>query len=460
MPFADATGNKRPAAVEYLLAEGRKLVALPFVRGVAIFQVGSVVMMATGLASSVVYARLLGLQQFGLYAVVTAFAALLGVATAYGQETALATFLAEAAGRKDRTAMEAVLRYFLQATLVATAVNALLIVLAPALSLWLRGGPETGQYVRILLFNDMLQPANVLLFVILQIGHKVGRVAVIENLADIVQLAVSTVLLLLGWGVLGILVGTLAVSAVTVPLYVYLYERAARELHFPSLGRVARTLWRRGTGAFAVQGLWIALDQNIGKNLYPNLFFVVLNATAPLPVVGLFRLAFRLASVPLNLVMPSITRMATVAVPRIAALHPSDLLAACRKLVFGTVGLAVASAAAAALVFPPLIPLLYGKAFSAAIPALLILLTTNVLSATHVLSVPLLRVFHRVWVLSAVNVLGVAVALVAYFCLVPWAPAAIAMSLAILVFHAHTLLVFAPLRDFLKGQGFRYHRRR
>jgi O-antigen/teichoic acid export membrane protein len=365
--------------------------------------------------------------------------------------------LSEASGRKDDAAKTAVLRYYFQATLVATAVMVLMIILTPLLTAWLHGNAEISNYIRIVLLNSILQPANLILFVVLQIGHKVARVAIIENIADVAQLAISTVLLLLGWGVMGILAGTLIVSLVTAPLYLYLYQCAARELKFPSLGEITKTLTRRDTGKYAVQGFWIAFDQNIGKNLYPNLFFVVLSATTSLQTVGIFRLAFRLAGMPLSVIMPSITRMTTVSIPRIAALNPSHLLSACKKLIFGSVGLALASGIAAAVVVPPLIPIVYGNAFAAATPLFLLLLLTNVMSATHVISVPLLRVFQRVWVLSITNVSGVAIALAAYFGLIRIMPAGFAMCLAIIIFHMNTLLLFAYLRFFLRRRDVCYH---
>lgn len=428
----------------------RELSALPFIRGVAVFQAGSVVMMATGFASSILYARLLGLEAFGLYAAVTAFAALLSIFAGYGQETVLVTFLSEAIGRKDTKAKNAVLRYYVQATIIATIVYVILIALMPILTLWLHANVMISNFVRLALLNTMLQPANTLLFIALQLRRKVAHVTIIENLSDIAQLILSVFLLQLGWGVMGILVGTLTITALSFPFFLFLYNRTARELGLASITQIARTLFLPGSRKFALQGFWISLDQTIGKNLYPNLFMVVLTATSTLQVVGVFRLAFRLAGIPLSLVMPSITRMTTVSLPRIATLDPSHLLTVCKKLIFGSVGLAAATAIVAGIFFPLLIPIIYGQEYVDSIPIFLILLITNIIAATHVVSVPLLRVFQRVWILSITNIIGVLLALASYFLVIHIVPAMFAMSIAFVIFHINSMLLFVYLRYFLR----------
>ena len=85
----------------------QKIVAmhkLPFVRKLATFQVSTISIAAIAFLSSVIQARWLGTELFGYLAVITAFAGLLNFFTSMGQETTLATFFAEAYGKKDRPA--------------------------------------------------------------------------------------------------------------------------------------------------------------------------------------------------------------------------------------------------------------------------------------------------------------------------------------------------------------------
>lgn len=430
-------------------AWARKIAALPFVRGVAAFQVGSVIMMVTGFASSILVARFLGLQEFGLYASVGAAASMLGVCTAYGQEIVLTTYLGEAVGKKDATAKEMVLRYYLQATAVATVVYTVLIVFAPMFAELVNAGASVGTYLRLVFANSMLQPANVLLFVVLQLGDRPGRVVLIENVSDIAQVALVAWLLFAGWGLYGVLLAPLVITAATVPLYLFLYPSAARRLALPPLRKVAQGVFRGGTRKYLAQGFWVALDQSIGKNLYPNVFFVVLSATAPLQAVGAFRLAFRLCGMVLNLIMPAITRMTSVSIPRLAARDPAGLRAACRKLLAGALALSMMAILAAAVTAPFVVPMVYGQEFAKAVPVLLVLLATNLLATPHVVSVPILRVFRRVWLQSICNAASVGVALLAYLGLHRLLAPEIAMASAMIVFHAGTLLVFLPLRKLL-----------
>ncbi len=419
---------------------------IPFVRGVATFQVGTVVMTITGFASSVLYARLLGLHEFGIYAAVTAFAGLLGIFTSYGQETATITFLSEAVGRRDKKGIALVLRYFLQATSLATLVYIALFLLAPVIATMVGSDPRIGMLARLVLLNAVLQPVNVLLFIALQLQRRIALVAFLENALDILQLSLAIVLLLLGWGVAGILAAQLLGMLAAVPLFLALYVRSARAQGFPTLREsIGGMHTASGTGPYARQGLWIALDRSISGNLYPNLFFVLLNATTTPATVGVFRIALRLATLPLSLLMPSITRMTAVAIPRIAAADPRHLLRSCQQVLIGAVALSFLATIGAAIVVPPLIPLVYGAEFARVIPIFLLILPINITSSMHVVSVPILRILRRVWVITLTNGTGIVLACGLYFLLLQSLPVLGAVGASVIFYHSFSLLLFVYL---------------
>jgi O-antigen/teichoic acid export membrane protein len=431
----------------------KKPASYRFIKGVATYQVGNVVSILTGMASSIVYARLLGVREFGLYAGISAVAALLGLVATYGQETAATTFFAEAIGKKDHAAMERTIRYYVQASLVATGVTFVLVALAPVLSAWLQHGAEIGQYVRVVLLNSAMEPPNFLFFLVLQINHRITELTLWENSLNILQLLLATILLLLGWGIWGILVGTIAVTAVTVPLFLYFYERNAQRSGFPRLEILVPRLLKWDTGQYMEQGFWMALDQGIGKTLYPNLFFVILAATAPLEAVGIFRLAFRLATLPLSFIMPPITRMTAIVMPRIAGEGYRQTISASQKVLLGSVSLAILAVVGMAILAPPLIPILYGTAYLKAIPFLLILLPVNVIAAAQVLTIPVLRVYRRVWAIILLNLLGLAAAITSYETLYAHLTPLFAISIAIVVFHLVSLLLFPYLGYLFRHQS-------
>lgn len=422
-----------------------KLLKIRFVRNVLTFQVSTVVTMATGLLSSVIYARLLGVQQYGLFAIVSAFAGLITIIAGWGQDTTLATFLAEAVGKKDSTAIRTVLRYFAQSTLVATVVYLALIAAAPLLAQIIQNDPMIGDYARLAILNTLLQPLFVLVIVALQLRNRIPTIGLLENSRSVLQVLLATVFLMLGLGVRGIFLATVIISLLYVPICIHLYRSHAPELGFPSLRAMFGGIGGDGTNVYFRQGFWIALERHISRNLYPNAFFLVLGRVAPLETVGIFRLALRLASLPAEFVMPSISRLSAISVPRLAGQDRGALRSSLLKLRNGAFALMSAAIIGAAVFVPPLLPYVYGAGFAAAIPVFFIILPFNFVSAFNVGTIPLARVLRKVHVLIGVNVLGLGVALLLFLTLRTLMPPAHAMGIGVLCYHLNSLLLYAVM---------------
>jgi teichuronic acid exporter len=425
---------------------------IPFVRHVAMFQVGSIVMTATGLLSSVVYARLLGIEQFGLFAVVSSFTGVLCIIASFGQETTLVTFLSEAVGRKSKTDIVVVLRYFIQSTLLALVVYAILFLLVPTLSSYFGESVQVGSLSRLLILNTALQSPPVLVFLMLQIVGNVTLVTVLENTRALLQVGIAICLLLLGYGIEGIIYGLLAVSILYLPICAYLYRKYARILDFPHLTELARTFRKGGTLPYFGQGLWIAFDRQVSRNLYPNLFMLVLSSTTSLATVGLFRLALRLGSLPADMISPNITRLAAVTIPRIAAQSIDRLKEACLKLMKGTLGIALGAVLGVAIIIPPLIPIVYGAEFSDAILPMLIILPFNLISAFSVSTVPIARLFKKVWLMTVSNAIGIVFGLIGFYLLRDLLGPLNAMAATILIYHVNSIVLALFLWKFILQQ--------
>lgn len=425
---------------------------IPFVRHAATFQIGSIVMTATGLLSSVLYARLLGIEQFGLFAVVSSFTGVICIIASFGQETTLVTFLSEAVGRKNQTDTETVLRYFIQSTLLAVALYAVLFILAPILAAYLNSGETVGGLARLLILNTALQSPPVLVFLMLQIRGQVALVTILENIRALLQVGFSIVFLLLGHGVEGIIWSMLIVSVIYLPVCAVLYRRHARILGFPHMKMLLQTFHHGGTAPYFRQGLWIAFDRQISRNLYPNLFLLVLEKTSSLSVVGLFRLALRLGSLPAEMITPNITRLSAVTIPKLAAQSTERLKEACLKLMKGMLGIISLAILGVALIVPPLVPVVYGAQFSESILPLLIILPFNFISAFSVATIPVARIFKKVWMLTVSNSLGIVVGLSGFFLLRELIGPLNAMSASILLYHINSIVLALVLWRFILTQ--------
>lgn len=425
------------------LSRLRGLLHVRFVRNVLTFQLSTIITLVTGLLSSVIYARLLGLEQYGLYAVVSAFAGLLTIVAGWGQDTTVATFLAESVGKKDPALVRSVLRYFAQSTFLGTVIHVALIIAAPLLAGLIQNDPTIGEYARLAIVNTMLQPLFTLVIIMLQLRQRIPLITALENSRSILQLGLATLLLVMGFGVWGIFLGTSVISLLYIPVCIHLYRVHARALGFPSLLSLFRDLRGADTTPYFRQGFWIALDRHIARNLYPNAFFLVLGRVAPLETVGLFRLALRLASLPAELVMPSISRLSAISLPRLAGENIKELRSSCIKLIKGTLGLMLTAVIGASICVPLFLPYVYGREFMGAIPVFFTILPFNLISGLNVASIPLARVFRKVHVLIGVNLLGLCGALLVFAILRTILPDAHAMGFGLLYYHINSLLLYA-----------------
>jgi O-antigen/teichoic acid export membrane protein len=159
--------------------------------------------------------------------------------------------------------------------------------------------------------------------------------------------------------------------------------------------------------------------------------------------------------------MTSVTRMTSVTIPRIASSDPRALFSSMTKVLAGTLGLAFLISCAAAIIVPPLIPFVYGAAFREAAPVFIVLLVPNLLSSAHVLSVPLLRLFKRVWIMSLTNLAGMGIAIACYFFLLRVLPAIWSMCLSVTIFQLFSMILFVFVAMMLREsrRGAMYHPR-
>ncbi len=414
---------------------------VPFVRNLTKLQMGTMLIAIIGLLSSVVQTRMLGLDGYGTLAVAAAFAGLLSFFNSLGQEVTLSIFLSEAIGRKDTSAIRTVMRYFLQTTLISMLIIVILVIVAPFLGGWMTGSRLIGIYAGVLIFNSALQGPTLLYYLLLQLTGRVGTMTIFEGAQDIAQFLLMVLLLFLGFNIWAVLLSTIIPSLVYFPICIRLYERDCTMKGLPSLWETGRGLFQSGTGTYVRQGLWITLDKSVANNIYPNIFFMVLNATAGKEVVGLFRLALRLASMPISLFLPSVNRLATVQVPLIIGRSTKAARDASVKLIKGTVGLSIFMMIGAAICIPPLLPIVYGKAFTPATMGFLIMLPLNFFSASAIVTTPLLRLLKRTY-LSLINTAsGVGIGVAIYFLLYTVIQPLIAVSLGVLYSFAQVILL-------------------
>lgn len=376
-----------------LLSRLFALRSIPFVRDIATMQLGRAAYLGFSLAANIVFARLLGPDAFGVYAVVLAFVATARALTSLGQATALQVFFAEAFGKRDRTAMAGVLKGFCTLTAANTAVLVLLACAAVPLTQWLYGDGSIGLYAAALFFFNIIDIGNGAAITVLQAVRRIPLKTAVEQGQNIAFLCLAMALLFWGYGLWGIFAAQIAVSIVMLCISSVLYARVARELSLPSsLGEIARAP-RGHVGRYVRQSLLFSLDKNIG-GLYPGGLFFVLSLVAQPYAVGLARIALQLASVPASFLLSQVNELSTTV---LAAMSADRALV--RRMAAKVIKHALAFHAllsVGALLALPVIMMLYGERYASALPIALWLIVLGLFSPLTVVNSPLLRLFRKV----------------------------------------------------------------
>ncbi len=423
------------------------LLKVRFVRDLLTLQVGKAVPTLCGFLSSIIFPNLLGLGGYGRYAVVLSLVGVLGLVTNLGQQHSVQAFLAEAFGRKDTKAMRAVSRYYVLASIISIGIMGIFLPFLPVIAERVYGDASLGTLAQLVFIASMLDPLYNYLCLVLQTVREIRLLTILENAYITLQLGISVLLVTLGWGVSGILWGSLITSALSLLVGLVMLPSILKRNGMPKL----RSLAGIDFNAFRMyggNGFWIAIDKNIA-NLYPNLFLFALSLRSSEEAVGLVRLAFKYGNLPASFVLSNISRLASSVVPTLIGQGTATLRKSLIKLMKSTVALHLLATIAAGIAVPIFFPLVYGRGFGDALRPFWVVLLLHTGLAVHALLTPILRVKNRVYLATAFNVTGLALGIGAFFLttanslLTPlWA-----FSLALTIYHVVSLgIVFPSIR--------------
>lgn len=354
----------------------------PVTRGWAVMTSSTAARLALGLVSSVLIARALGPEQFGVFAVLAAAAGIVGVIADVGLSTAAVSRIASAAMGEAEVAH----RHW-QAYVVLRLITSSLVVLIPILlaqpiaaRLLHLDAPDGAGLLRLALLGVLATAISGAFNVALQATRRFGRL----SLAFLFNSALTVVLaVLLAWAGLLSLVTALLVLGIGTSLATTAFSFKL----LPSgwgLDRMAldRALLRSEGRALLSFGRWLWIGSILAV-LTAQLDILLLNRMAAAAVVGSYALALNLAN-KADVVNQSLR---AVLVPEASALGGvgsfRDYLR--RGLArSGSISLALL------LLVPlarPLITTLYGAEYSAAVPLFQVLLLVVIFD---VLTMPVL----------------------------------------------------------------------
>jgi len=206
-----------------MISRFKDFIKISFVQDVSILGIGKFFSIFLGVISSVVLARLLHPELYGIYGLVFSFIGLIGIFMNWGGNYASLTLLAEAYAKKDKQEIKNILTYFTEVTILAICIIGILsIIFAPFLTGLLYDNSQVGHWARIVLLAGFLTVIYSLLVIVLQITRKMKQLTILETFNRFIYILFSIIFVLLGFGLTGIVWGYF-ISAFIFLIYLFFF---------------------------------------------------------------------------------------------------------------------------------------------------------------------------------------------------------------------------------------------
>lgn len=339
------------------------LKGLKFVQDIFLLQIGSFFGVALAFIASVIYARILGAEIYGNYALIFAFAGIIGLFIDWGAGYTTLTLLSEAYARGDKEEMKNVITYFFKLDFIVFATVLLFsIIFAPQLSNIIYHQSAIGNLARLVLLAMAISPFFILLITMLQVLRKIKYLVVVENTNKLFLNFLPITFVLFGLGLWGIVLGHFltAFGFMFFSLAVYQVFSKRNKL-VPSLLEIVKNFRRVKIFKYFKFGFTVSIDKNI-SNIFPILPLIILGALATPEQVANLKIALAYLMLP-NIFLGPIGRLLQVQFPKAKVSSQRDLKSNFYKSSLYT-GFAFIFLTLVSLLFAPfLIKIFYGYEF-------------------------------------------------------------------------------------------------
>lgn len=255
-----------------------------FIRDVFTLQCGSFISTVLSAITSIIFARLLGAENYGLYALIFSFVGLTGIFMDMGAGYAVLTLLPIAYAKKDKTEIRNILSYFIYTSLIIFfTIGLIFLLFSPYFTKLLYQRPQIGQFARYIIFAVMLRIIFSLLTLVLQSIRRIKFLTAAENADKFIYLAIPALFVFLGYGLWGIVFGHLVSAALLLfaSWLVFSYLTRKDKL-LPSLSEILSKFPKSGFWRYFKFGFFISINRNLGAlySLLPITFLGMFAATA------------------------------------------------------------------------------------------------------------------------------------------------------------------------------------
>lgn len=299
-----------------MISKFKDFIKISFIQDVGILQIGKFISILLSVVASIILARWLGPELYGVYGLIFAFVGLVGIFIDWGAGYASLTLLAESYVKKDKQEIKDILTYFVKITFLAICtIGILSIILAPFLTDQLYQNSQIGSLARIILIATFLGVVYNLLVIVLQAIRQIKQLTILEIFNKLIYTLFPVVFLLIGWSLTGVVWGYFISSLIFLIFAIFVYSFLVKKDEFlPSLKQIFFNLKKVKIKKYFNFGFLIAIDKNLGR-LVSILPIIFLGIFALPQEVGYFKIAFAYISIPIMILSP-VSRLLSVQLPK------------------------------------------------------------------------------------------------------------------------------------------------
>ncbi|MFA6428764.1 MAG: oligosaccharide flippase family protein [Candidatus Buchananbacteria bacterium] len=287
-----------------------------FVKDTAILQVGNVFSTGLTFVASLVFARVLGPNNYGQYVLIFSFANLMATFMHWGADYATTTLLAEAWAKRDKIAVKNIIVFYVKIfLLISVSVGLLVIIFSTALANYFYHNPLIGSLAVWVVWAGIINSFFALVTIILQVARKIKHLTVIENINKVSDILLPIIFVLLGFGLKGLVTGLVVSAFIFFVISYYFYEYLlTRTDLLPSFGEIYRGLRQVVVKEYFKFGFLIAVDKNLASlySTLPMFFAGIFISNAEL---GFFKIASSYLGLSLIILKP-VSRLLVVQLPK------------------------------------------------------------------------------------------------------------------------------------------------
>ncbi len=402
-----------------------------FVRDTLILQMGKISVTLLSLISTILVTRLLGPQQYGLYALADNLFVLFTIIDISGSAASTNTRMAQAIGAGNEEESANVLAYGLQSSVfMRSCILLLILLIGPAFAAATQGDSSIGMMAIVIALGGPMDAIYSQLLLALQARRSMMAASALQTINQAVLTCLMISAVLIAPQAESLVAARLLYSLITliIILIVYIRLRSKGAFELPRIGVLVGRVFTQSPRPYWRFGLANAIDKNI-SNISAPLIMQIVGAFGGSMAAGYLGLAIRGVQ-QVTVLGVAVLENLNAAIPQAIGRGDYRNLRHNFARVQGvTVVYNVALFGAMALTAPLLMPILFGAAWRPAIPAVVMLAVYGVITGIGGNFAPLYRAFGQMKLAIGAKIAALAIALPAAALLISAASEGVSLNI-------------------------------